>query len=100
MIASIATWAAGHPEQARQLAAGPVPAEFPLSLLQTVEDAIPSPGAPAALRFLARAHAPAVAHHQWPDYLRMLRQALDHRQNPASPAPHICRCLMEATKPV
>ena len=100
MIASVAIWAAGNPAQAQQLAAGPVPAEFPLSLLQMVQDAIPGPGAPAALHFLTRAHAPAVANHQWPEYLRMLRQALEHRRHPDSPAPHVCRCIMEATTPV
>ena len=30
MITSVASWAAENPEAARELAAGPVPAEFPL----------------------------------------------------------------------
>ena len=60
---------------------------------------LPGQGAPATLHFLTRAHAPAVANHQWPEYLRMLRQALEYRR-PDSSAPHVCRCIMEATTPV
>lgn len=76
-----------------------MPAEFPLSLPQAVLDDLPSHGAPAALHYLTRAHAAAVASHQWDEYLRMLRQTLEHRRTPGSSAPHVCRRVMEATKP-
>ena len=96
MLASVSAWTAENPEEAARMANTPVPAEFTLSLLQRVEDDLPYPGAPARHHFLARAHAPAISAHNWPEYLDMLRRALDHLDNPDSPPPHVCRCITEA----
>ena len=102
MIESTAAWAADNPEPARELAKGPVPAEFPLSLLKAIVDALPDPGAPAPLHYLTRAHAPAVCHHPWSEYIAQLRLALDHAKAQTnsgfSGTVHVCRCITEAIR--
>ena len=102
MIESTAAWAAENPEPARELAQGPIPAEFPLSLLRAIVDALPNPGAPASLHYLARAHAPAVCHHPWPEYLAQLRLALDHAHARTTGGfngtVHVCCCITEAIR--
>ena len=102
MLSSVADWAAANPEPARELAQGPVPAEFPLSLLKVIVDDLPDPGAPAPLHYLTRAHAPAICHHPWPEYLAQLRLVLEHARNQKTDAStgtvHICACIAEAVR--
>ena len=105
MLLAAANWLARNPEQAQELARFNPPAEMPLAMLSAVEDVIPSPGAPAAIRYQLRLHIPALAHHPWPEYLAQLREITAYaapanpRDGAAGPRPHICRCVWEIHHP-